>query len=121
MMKLTLGHSSDIARNVRVEPGSSKENVDFRWTPRGKHVSIPAMKFTRASLLTVILTALICPAALAAESQTMLALWPHEVPGETNAIGEEKDMTKPNEGLVAGKRVIRLGNVSKPTITVYPA
>ena len=30
-------------------------------------------------------------------------------------------MTKPNEGLVAGKYVIRLGNVSKPTLTPYLA
>ena len=28
-------------------------------------------------------------------------------------------MTKPTEGLIAGKRVIRLGNVSKPTITIH--
>src|SRR5256885_11633897 len=28
-------------------------------------------------------------------------------------------MTKPSDGLIAGKPVIRLGNVSKPTITMY--
>jgi len=30
-------------------------------------------------------------------------------------------MTRTNENLVAGKRVIRLGNVSKPDLTFYPA
>ena len=45
-------------------------------------------------------------------------LWPKEAPGEKGPVGEEKDMTKPTENLVAGKRVIRLGNVSKPTLTL---
>ncbi len=31
----------------------------------------------------------------------------------------EADLTKPTENLVAGRRVIRLGNVSSPTIEVY--
>src|SRR5260221_8115576 len=48
-----------------------------------------------------------------------IALWPGQAPGEKGNIGEERDMTKPTEGLIAGKRVIRLGNVAKPTITVY--
>lgn len=30
-------------------------------------------------------------------------------------------MTKPTDGLVAGRPVIRVGNVSHPTLTVYPA
>lgn len=57
----------------------------------------------------------------AAAAPPVFNLWPDKVPGETNVIGEEKDMTKPGEGLVAGQRVIRLGNVSKPTITLYRA
>jgi acetyl esterase/lipase len=48
-----------------------------------------------------------------------LPIWPAIAPGEKGDIGEEKDMTKPKDGLVAGRPVIRLGNVSKPTITVY--
>ena len=46
-------------------------------------------------------------------------LWPNGAPGEKGDIGEERDMTKPTENLVAGKRLIRLGNVTKPTITIY--
>jgi acetyl esterase/lipase len=53
------------------------------------------------------------------EKPPVLALWPDKPPGETESVGEERDMTKPTEGKVAGQRVIRLGNVSKPTITVY--
>jgi acetyl esterase/lipase len=48
-----------------------------------------------------------------------MPLWPTSAPGEKGNIGEERDMTKPNENLVAGKRVIRLGNVSQPTLTLY--
>jgi acetyl esterase/lipase len=50
-----------------------------------------------------------------------ISLWPQTPPGEKGDIGEERDMTKPTDGIVAGKRVIRLGNVSQPTLTIYPA
>lgn len=54
-------------------------------------------------------------------SPETVSLWPQAAPGETGNIGEERDMTKPSDGLVAGRRVIRLGNVSEPAITFYPA
>ena len=46
-------------------------------------------------------------------------LWPKGAPGEKGEIGPERDTTKPSDGLVSGRRVIRLGNVSVPTLTVY--
>jgi acetyl esterase/lipase len=59
---------------------------------------------------------------LSARAQSpVIDLWPGTPPGETNVLGEERDMTKPSENLVAGKRLIRLGNVSKPTLTFYRA
>ena len=48
-----------------------------------------------------------------------LPLWPKEAPGEKGGLGEEKDTSNEKSGLVAGKSVIRLGNVSQPTLTVY--
>ena len=51
----------------------------------------------------------------------VIDLWPGLPPGEKEAIGEEKDTTKPNDGLIAGKPLIRLGNVAKPTLSIYPA
>src|SRR6185369_11443021 len=42
-------------------------------------------------------------------------------PGESPLPGEERDTTKPTDAQVAGKRVIRLGNVSAPTISIYRA
>lgn len=50
---------------------------------------------------------------------TPIRLWPGRAPGEKATMGEEKDMTRPTDGKVDGKAVIRLGNVSNPTITVY--
>jgi acetyl esterase/lipase len=50
-----------------------------------------------------------------------IALWPGEVPGPEPKLEAERDMTKETENNVAGRRLIRLGNVSKPTITIYPA
>jgi acetyl esterase/lipase len=46
-------------------------------------------------------------------------LWPDRAPGETNSVSTENDTSKPGVGLIAGKSVIRLGNVSQPSITIY--
>jgi acetyl esterase/lipase len=62
--------------------------------------------------------ALSCCLHAADDKPLVLDLWEGKPPG-AEIKEEEKDFTKPGEGLVAGKRVIRLGNVSKPTITVY--
>ncbi len=58
--------------------------------------------------------------APAAEPPKVLELWNGPAPGDKGDIGEERDTTKPADGLVAGQRVIRLGNVTKPTISLYP-
>jgi acetyl esterase/lipase len=55
----------------------------------------------------------------ATEPTLVLPLWPGTAPGDNEPIGPEQDQTKPSENLVAGKSVIRLGNVSKPTIALY--
>ncbi|HZR17898.1 MAG TPA: alpha/beta hydrolase [Verrucomicrobiae bacterium] len=55
----------------------------------------------------------------AAEPSLVLPLWPGTAPGDKALVGEEQDQTKPSDNLVAGQRLIRLGNVSKPTLSVY--
>jgi acetyl esterase/lipase len=55
----------------------------------------------------------------AAEPAAVLDLWPSEVPGEKGNVGEEKDTTKSTDNLVAGRKLIRLGNVSRPTLSIY--
>ena len=57
--------------------------------------------------------------AFAVHAADPIVLWPKGAPGEKGDIGEEKDTTGPSSQLIAGKRVIRLGNVSNPTLTVY--
>ena len=60
-------------------------------------------------------------AALSAAGATPVPLWPGIPPGDKGDLGPEKDTTKPTDGLVAGKPVIRLGSVSTPTLTLYRA
>ena len=55
----------------------------------------------------------------AGEPAKVLELWNGAAPGDKGDIGEEHDTTKPSDNLVAGTRLIRLGNVSKPTIALY--
>jgi acetyl esterase/lipase len=54
----------------------------------------------------------------AAEPET-IKLWPGKAPGEVKELPPEKDISKPGAGLVAGKSVIRLGNVSTPILAIY--
>lgn len=70
------------------------------------------MKYAPATLFCLFL----CLTASAAEP---IALWPSAAPGEKGDIGEEHDTSKPGDNLIAGKPVIRLGNVSTPTLTLY--
>ena len=58
---------------------------------------------------------------LGAADKPVIKLWPNGVPGNEPKLEAEKDMTKESENLVGGRRLIRLGNVSEPTLTVYPA
>jgi acetyl esterase/lipase len=48
-----------------------------------------------------------------------ISIWPHGAPGAKPNPDPEVDTTTATENLVAGKPLIRLGNVSVPTITVY--
>ena len=58
-------------------------------------------------------------ASLGASELIVLNLWPEKPPGEMKALPPEADQTKPEDKLIAGRRIIKLGNVSTPQITVY--
>lgn len=62
-----------------------------------------------------------CFSLLAAAPHREHRLWPGGVPGNEPKLDAERDTTKESDNLIAGRRLIRLGNVSDPTITVYPA
>ena len=74
----------------------------------------------RLHCVLLLVSALIPFAAPAAEPMP-LALWPAAAPGETGTLPPEADTTRPGDQLVAGRSVIRLGNVSTPTLTLYRA
>src|SRR5271156_5067648 len=55
-----------------------------------------------------------------APSLTSIPLWPHGAPGAPPNPAPEANTTTAKDRLVAGKPVVRIGNVSVPTLTVYP-
>jgi acetyl esterase/lipase len=75
----------------------------------------------RIAVLSLLLTFAITAAP--AFPQTTMPLWPGTPPGAPNVTAgqQEHDTTKPSENMIAGRRVARIGFVSKPTLTFYPA
>jgi len=69
----------------------------------------------RRSFLAWLLVASVVPCARSARAQTTIELWPGQVPGETQAVGEEELVPqKPGQ-----REVKRITNVSKPSITLF--
>lgn len=56
---------------------------------------------------------------VSADNPIILDVWPGTPPGETKQLPAEADQTKPDDKLIAGRRIIKLGNVSTPQIAVY--
>ncbi|HEY6445507.1 MAG TPA: alpha/beta hydrolase [Acidobacteriaceae bacterium] len=50
-----------------------------------------------------------------------LPLWPNGAPGANTTTGPEHDTTRPTDPLIAGKPLLRIGDVATPTITLYAA
>ena len=63
--------------------------------------------------------AIVASASLAAAEPVVWELWPGRPPGETAEIGPEFDTTGDDGRLVDGRRVMRLTNVSVPTVSVF--
>ncbi len=49
----------------------------------------------------------------------ILKLWPAQAPGKVSFTGKEKDINKPTDRLVGGRKIIKLANVSSPEIHVF--
>lgn len=57
---------------------------------------------------------------LSAASPQVFQLWPGAPPGPpAKAEGAERDLTKPDDKLIAGRTIIKLGHVSTPEMHVY--
>jgi acetyl esterase/lipase len=72
----------------------------------------------RLLVLTVSLLGMNCGLAVAGES-LVIDLWPGHPPGEVRSPAPEVDTSTAESRMVAGKPVIRIGNVSVPQITVF--
>ena len=59
-----------------------------------------------------------CSATFAGDP-VVLNIWPSDAPGETKQLPAEADTSNADSRQVAGKSVVRLGNVSTPQIHVY--
>jgi len=68
--------------------------------------------------VVLFLSLLFISQANAAEPE-VIQLWKGTPPAPNMDLPAEVDTTKPGDNLVAAKRVIRTGNVSVPTLTVY--
>lgn len=68
---------------------------------------------------TALLLALSSTLLAAREPDTVLNLWPGKPPGPDRKLEEERDFTKDSDRLIAGRRIIKLGNVSTPQVHVF--
>ncbi len=59
------------------------------------------------------------PAWAPLPGHTTLNVWPQTPPGAAPNPGPEIDTTTTKDNLIAGKALVRLGNVSTPTLTLY--
>ena len=59
------------------------------------------------------------PLGTAAKADELIKLWPTNPPGPERTLEAETDFTKPTDKLIAGKRIIKLGNVATPELHVF--
>jgi acetyl esterase/lipase len=71
--------------------------------------------------IKVLLTGICCLAlsTVASAQKTVVPLWPQGNPEPAQTTQPEADITKPNDGLIDGRRTARLTNVTRPTVSVY--
>lgn len=88
-------------------------------SPRILHLHLLATPLMKPFILLTLIQPLLCASALA-QTHT-LHLWPGQPPGPPALVDEkgERDLTKPDDKLIAGKPIIKLGNVSNPEMHVY--
>jgi acetyl esterase/lipase len=74
-----------------------------------------------AAILAIAATAALAqqPAWQPASGHTQVPIWPNGAPGAAVNAPAEIDTTTAKDNLISGKPLIRLGNVSLPTITYY--
>jgi acetyl esterase/lipase len=56
-----------------------------------------------------------------AKEPQIVNVWPGKPPGETKELPPEVDVNKPTDKPVGDRKIIKLTNVSIPTLSIYPA
>ena len=90
-----------------------------RFAGGGGSGTLPAVKSFPVRRVVAIVSPWLAAFCLVAEPLKPVALWPATAPGDQGGLPEEKDTSEPGKGLVAGRPLIRLGNVSTPTLQVF--
>src|SRR5690349_24812693 len=123
---MTKASTAGLQKFCFARPASRTGGLPHKWAPRKWFDSSAKIRFIRGMKPNLIQwIAFACSAfsalfgTFAAEPAKTIGLWPNGAPGEKGNIGGERDMTTPSDELIAGRRVIRLGNVSIPTISLY--
>jgi acetyl esterase/lipase len=73
-------------------------------------------------LILALVSGTVCaqtPAWQPAPGHTTISLWPHGAPGAQANSSSEANLTTAKDNIIAGRPVLRLGNVSSPTLTLY--
>ena len=73
----------------------------------------------RNQFVTALLLACVAIATASASEPIIWNIWPGQPPGDEAQLGPEFDRTGADGRLVAGRRVIRLTNVSVPTVAIF--
>ena len=68
---------------------------------------------------TLILTLCFSSIAASSEPDAVIKLWPATPPGPIREVAEEQDITKTEDSLIAGRRIIKLANVATPEAHVF--
>lgn len=114
-----------VAEREKLKCSSQARIPGFLWRTchisRSSHTEIlphqvPLMRHTYQASLAMLLVGF--GTAIADEPIT-LNVWPGQPPGESKELPPEIDKTKPSDKLIAGRRIIKLGNVSTPQLMVY--
>jgi acetyl esterase/lipase len=91
----------------------------LRMQDKGQEAGEWELRFKTASRDADVAINTSCFCQRLAPEPLTINVWPGKPPGETKELGPETDQTKPQDRLIAGRPIIKLGNVSTPQITIY--
>jgi len=103
---------------------SASAGLKRAGTPRHATISsniVSCIFNQEAAMKHCLALVVVCVSAAAGAAEPQVKpLWPKEIPGPPSSVdGDERDLTKDTDRLIAGKRIIKLGHVRAPQMHVY--